>query len=261
MRLRVLSSGSKGNSTLIRADELRMLVDAGLTGTEMERRLATAGVPARGLDHIAVTHGHLDHARSAGLLSKRYHAFLHCSEAIQHNSSIRRAKLVRTLGGGVPVKLGEDDGRGRMELTAQILPHDAHPTFAMRIRADGRQAVILTDMGRPEKRVAETLLGSHVLVLEFNHDDEMLAQGPYPPPLKRRVAGDHGHLSNAQGAQMLEWMAGPELHTLVLAHLSETNNTPELALAAAHACLARIGRADVEVLVAPQHEVGPELEV
>lgn len=261
MRLRVLSSGSKGNATLVQADELRLLVDAGLSGTEMERRLDAVRVPPQGLDHIAVTHGHLDHARSAGLLSRRHRALLHCSDAIQRNASIRRAKLVRTLGGGVPVVLDAGPGRGSLELTGVILPHDAPPTYAMRMRAGGRQAVILTDMGRPDRSVAERLAGSHLLVLEFNHDAELLRDGPYTPPLKRRVAGAGGHLSNDEAAQMLEWLAGPELHTVVLAHLSEVNNRPELAVAAARDTLARLGRGDVRVLVAAQHEVGPELAV
>jgi phosphoribosyl 1,2-cyclic phosphodiesterase len=99
------------------------------------------------------------------------------------------------------------------------------------------------------------------LILEFNHDERMLADGPYPVPLKRRVSGDRGHLSNEQAAVMLTAMAGPELHTLVLAHLSATNNTPELALEAAHGALEQAGLEHVEVLVATQDEVGPNLKI
>jgi phosphoribosyl 1,2-cyclic phosphodiesterase len=100
-----------------------------------------------------------------------------------------------------------------------------------------------------------------VLVLEFNHDVELLRNGPYPPALQRRILGGAGHLSNEEAARMLLLLAGPELHTLVLAHLSEKNNSPELARAAARGALASIGRDDVRVLVASQDEVGPNLGV
>ncbi|MEO0652255.1 MAG: MBL fold metallo-hydrolase [Planctomycetota bacterium] len=260
MKLRVLSSGSKGNATLIRVDELRLLVDAGLPMTALNARLEAAQVPFDGVDHIAVTHGHLDHARSSGALSKRHKATVHCAQAIQRNASVRRAKRLSTVGPQRPGRLECERG-GQLELHAVLLPHDADPTFAYELHAGGRRAVILTDMGRPERSVAERLAGPHLLVLEFNHDSRRLADGPYSAALKRRVAGDRGHLSNAQAAEMLEGLLGPETHTVVLAHLSETNNTPELALDAARTVLERLGRTDVRLLVAAQHEIGPELEV
>ena len=94
-------------------------------------------------------------------------------------------------------------------------------------------AVLVTDMGHPDADAAKRLGGAHLLILEFNHDVERLRAGPYPKRLKRRIAGPGGHLSNEQAAEMLKRLAGPELHTLVLAHLSETNNTRALAAAAA----------------------------
>jgi phosphoribosyl 1,2-cyclic phosphodiesterase len=261
VKLQVLSSGSKGNATLVRVDELRLLVDAGLPMGALVERLEAARVPFDGVDHIAVTHGHLDHARSAGALSKRHKSTVHCAEAVQRNASIRRAKSLATLSPGRPSRPTARRGTGELELSAVALPHDADPTYALRLEAGGRRAVVLTDMGRPDAHVAAALGGAHVLVLEFNHDEGLLASGPYSAALKRRVAGDRGHLSNAQAATMLEALAGPELHTLVLAHLSETNNTPTLALEAAHGALARLGRDDVRVLVASQHEIGPALTV
>ena len=121
--------------------------------------------------------------------------------------------------------------------------------------------VILTDMGVPTAGVASALRGAHVLVLEFNHDRTMLLDGPYPHVLKRRIGGDRGHLSNEQACCMLELLAGPELHTLVLAHLSETNNTPALALESARATLERLGLGQVRVIVADQHAIGENLSV
>jgi len=111
-------------------------------------------------------------------------------------------------------------------------------------------------MGRPSSDVAHRLRGAHVLVLEFNHDAHMLETGPYPFSLKQRIRGGLGHLSNTQAATMLRDLAGAELHTLVLAHLSEHNNLPAIAEDAARAELARLGLGHVRVLIASQHAVG-----
>jgi phosphoribosyl 1,2-cyclic phosphodiesterase len=259
VHLQTLSSGSGGNSTLVRAGAHTLLIDAGLGPRNMTERLEQAGTNVRALQHLAVTHGHLDHALSAGVLSKRSGAVVHCVEALMNQPALARAVRFSTLPVGGTRELAAD-----LTLTSVALPHDAHPTLAFRIDHAGdagtRRAVVLTDMGRPDRDVARALGGAHLLVLEFNHDRRMLDDGPYPAALKARVRGDHGHLSNEQAAQMLEWMAGPQLHTLVLAHLSETNNRRELAEACARATLERLGLAHVRVVVASQHEVGPNLE-
>jgi phosphoribosyl 1,2-cyclic phosphodiesterase len=192
------------------------------------------------------------------LIARKHRARVHCSESMMSNSSIRRCRDLATItvGGGEQV-----DGVEHLRVVNVALPHDAHPTVAYRIEHAGRTAVVLTDMGRPDDGVARMLRGAHVLVLEFNHDLEMLENGPYPPALKKRVAGNAGHLSNEQGAQMLRKLADENLHTLVLAHLSEKNNRPELALEAAQRTLAEMGLGHVRVLVASQHEIGENLAV
>jgi phosphoribosyl 1,2-cyclic phosphodiesterase len=262
VHLQVLSSGSGGNCALLRAGELRLLVDAGLPGPELEARLERAGVATvfatrAWIDHVFVTHGHLDHARSAGWIARKARARLHCSESLMRNASIRRCKNLSTVRVG-----GCEELPGDLRVSSAPLPHDAQPTVAYRIEHAGRVTVVLTDMGRPDEGVARALAGAHVLVLEFNHDLGLLESGPYPQALKKRVAGNAGHLSNAQAAQMLRWLAGENLHTLVLAHLSETNNRPELALEAASRTLEELGLASrVRILVASQHEVGENLAV
>jgi phosphoribosyl 1,2-cyclic phosphodiesterase len=261
MHLQVLSSGSGGNAALVRAGDTALLVDAGLPGPDMEARLDAARLGHGGLDHVLVSHGHLDHARSAGVLARRHHALLHCSEAIMSNASIRRHKRLATLTIGRSSVLENPRGSDGVTVTPVEIPHDAPPTVAFRIEHGGRTAVILTDMGVPRPEVAERLRGAHVLVLEFNHDAELLASGPYPAGLKRRISGNAGHLSNDQAADMLRGMADGNLHTLVLAHLSAHNNTPALALACAHAALDAVGLRGVRVLVASQDEVGLNLEV
>lgn len=260
VRVQVLGSGSKGNSTLVRAGELHLLVDAGLGLRELRSRLEHARVPFRGLEHIVLTHAHLDHARSAGALAKSHGATVHCAEAMMANRSVARApkKSTHRIGQRLPLSGARGD---ELELHTVPLPHDCHPTVAVSLSHKGRRFVQLTDMGHPVDAAARALAGAHVLMLEFNHCPRMLHDGPYPESLKRRVLGDQGHLSNEQAAVMLRCMAGPELHTLILAHLSETNNTPDLARQAAEDTLAAMGRRDVRVLIAPQHEILEELEV
>ena len=261
MHLQVLGSGSGGNAALVRAGELVLLLDAGLPLDELERRLDEVKVPPRRLDAIALTHGHLDHARAAGLLSKKSGARLYCSEAMMSNASVRRAHSLCVLPVGGRVTVRSRVGRDELELSSIQLPHDADPTLALRVEHQGRAAAVCTDLGTPEEAVGRALNGVQLLVLEFNHDPALLAAGPYTPALKRRVGGPRGHLSNAQASELLRHAAGPELHTLVLAHLSATNNTVALATAAAEATLRALGRAEVRLLVAEQDRVGPSLAV
>lgn len=261
MQLQVLSSGSEGNATLVRGGETTLLVDAGLGRVEMEARLESARVPVGSIDHVLVTHGHLDHARSTGLIAKRARATLHCAEAMMAHPSARRAKSFCTLRIGARYALANRAGRDELAIQPVPLPHDCDPTVAFGFEQNGRRAVILTDMGRPDENVARALFDPHVLVLEFNWDPELMQCGPYPHSLRQRITGDRGHLSNAQGAAMLERLAGANLHTLVLAHLSQKTNHPERALQAARSTLARLGLDHVRTLVAAQDAIGAPIEV
>lgn len=262
MRIRTLASGSSGNSLLLQTDELRALIDAGLTMRELERRLDLVRVPALGIDHVLVTHGHLDHARSAGQLARRHHAQLHAAPAILSHGSLRRAKRTAELSPAREVQLTAP-GRATEPVTvlARHVSHDADPTYALGLTCGDRKLAVITDAGRPDAEVTARFRNSHVLVLEFNHDPDLLAVGPYPGSLKRRVAGERGHLSNQQAADWLAELCGPNLHTLVLAHLSTKNNTEQLARTAATERLAELNRADVRVLVASPTEPGPWIDV
>lgn len=261
MHLQVLGSGSEGNALLVRADDLVVMVDAGLGVRRLSERLEVARVGIRALDHLLVTHGHLDHARSAGALAKRQQAVLHAAERILQHRSLARAPEKVALRIGSERVVRPASGRGELGYTPVLLPHDCDPTVAFRLRHGERVAAVVTDLGRPCPEVARALRGAHLLVLEFNYDPEMMARGPYPATLQQRITGGRGHLSNTQAAEMLERLAGPELHTVVLAHLSSKNNTPELALAAARGALQRLGRPEVRLLIAEQHAVGENLEV
>jgi phosphoribosyl 1,2-cyclic phosphodiesterase len=253
VHLQVLSSGSEGNSALIRAGELNILVDAGLGKGEMETRLESARLAPGAIRHVLVTHGHLDHARSAGIIARRERATLHCAQAMMTHAAARRSKRLSAITVNKRFDLSTENGADVLCVTPVGIPHDCDPTVAYRLEHADRVAVILTDMGRPDDGVARQLGGAHVLVLEFNHDPELMDRGPYPFVLRKRILGDRGHLSNAQAASMLEKLVSANLHTLVLAHLSQKTNTESLALEAAHGVLQRLGMTHVRVLVAQQH--------
>jgi phosphoribosyl 1,2-cyclic phosphodiesterase len=261
MHLQVLGSGSEGNALVVRAGDLCVLVDAGLGVRTLSQRFERSHVAPRQVDHLLVTHGHLDHARNAGAIAKRQGAALHCSEKIMRHGSIARAPELVALRVGHDCVLEAPRGQGTLSYRPVLLPHDCDPTVAFRLQQGERVAVVLTDIGRPDAGVARELRGAHLLHLEFNYDPRMLREGPYPPFLQRRIADGRGHLSNAQAAEMLKLLAGPELHTLVLAHISRKNNTPGLALAAARGALEELGLSGVRVLLADQHEVGENLAV
>jgi phosphoribosyl 1,2-cyclic phosphodiesterase len=261
MHLQILGSGSGGNATLVRAGDCHILLDAGLPIRVLFERLDAARVAHDRVGHVALTHGHLDHARAAGTFARKARATVHCCERLMTNASVRRAACLSTLAPGGTARLADPRGRDVVELGAVAIPHDADPTLAFRVEHAGRVAVLVTDMGHPERHVSRQLQGAHLVVLEFNHDRPMLERGPYDQPLKRRIAGPQGHLSNEQAAEMLAYLAGPELHTLVLAHLSEVNNTPLLALAAARDMLGRLGLGRVRVVIAEQDRIGENLDV
>lgn len=261
MHLQVLSSGSEGNGALVRAGELTVLVDAGLGPRALFERLAAARVGPRRLDHVLVTHAHLDHSRSAGVTAKRHGATLHATHSLLRHRVIARAPRLSAVPVGGRFELLGRAGDAALEVRAVALPHDSDPTVAYRFEHAGRVAVILTDIGRPDPAVARALAGANLLMIEFNHCPELMESGPYPPVLRRRITGGRGHLSNAQAARMVLEMAGEGLETLILAHLSQRTNTPERALEAARGALDRMGLTHVAVHVADQHQVGPNLPV
>lgn len=261
MHVQVLASGSRGNSLLVRAGELHLLLDAGLPLGELEERLDQARVSPDRLDAIALTHGHLDHVRAAGLLAKKSGATLICCEALMRNNSVRSAPRLRTLKVGSPLEIASSRGADRISLLGVTVPHDAEPTLAFRVEHQGRIACLVTDLGSPEPALKHRLGDAHLAVLEFNHDAQRLAEGPYPRKLKKRILSSRGHLSNTQAGECLRALANPNLHTLVLAHLSSENNTPELALAAAETALQAAGRGNVRLIVAEQESVGTNLRV
>lgn len=224
MRVCLLASGSKGNAILAEAGGSKILVDAGLSASEILRRLASIGVEGAELDAVLISHEHTDHTRGAGTLARKLKIPLLLSyptcRAI--HSSLRKVEVVE-FESGYPFTFRE------LLIDPFPITHDACDPVGFLIDGSDGKIGIATDLGIATRLVKDKLGGSRVLVLESNHDEEMLLNGPYPWHLKQRIKSRHGHLSNSESAELLDELLHPGLEGLFLAHLSEVNNDPEVA--------------------------------
>jgi len=245
MRLSLLASGSKGNSLYLESDSCRLLIDAGMSGRETINRLATIGVAADTLHGILVTHEHSDHVRGVGTLARKL--------KIPVLGAAKTLKAARHVIGKVQT-VEFDPGTPftfhGLSIDPFPITHDACDPVGFRIESGEGCIGFATDLGIATRLTQQKLKECRALVLEFNHDEQMLQNGPYPWHLKQRIRSNHGHLSNVQGASLLEELLHPDLEGVFLSHLSETNNLPELALAAARALL------DGQNVCAPAVHVG-----
>jgi phosphoribosyl 1,2-cyclic phosphodiesterase len=250
LRICILGSGSKGNCTYIESPEARVLIDAGLSAREIERRLRQIDRSPTALDGVLISHEHSDHIQGVGALARRYklpvYANLATWQRAQHIVGMVDDR--REFWTGAPFVLKD------LVVDPFSLPHDADDPVAFRLTWRRRSMAIVTDLGYPSQLVRERIRGCQLLVIEANHDDAMLRAGPYPWPLKQRIGGKSGHLSNLQSSQLLRDVLHDELEDVVLAHLSEINNHPDLARLTAQEML---GSRGPRLGVASQHEVSP----
>ena len=240
MKVTVLASGSGGNATLFEAGGTRVLVDAGIGLRALVERLGGPG--GGGLPQaIVLTHEHKDHFGQCLQLSRKLKIPIHASEATA------RVPLLQGRAGVSVFGMREPFAIGALTFSPLPLPHDA-AQVGLVVEGGGRRAALITDLGEVPPALTSHLAGCDVALIESNHDAEMLQRGPYPAFLKRRVASARGHLSNAQAHALLRALPR-ETHTVVLMHLSLTNNRPELALEVARDALG--GRATRLVAAAP----------
>jgi phosphoribosyl 1,2-cyclic phosphodiesterase len=240
LRFSSLASGSSGNATLVEAwhdgDErpTRLLVDCGLGPRRLASALAVRGCAPRELDAVFVTHEHSDHVGGVIALHRRHGIPVWASAGSWAAAAAAHPQwqgVARTARHGVPIALGA------LTLHPFAVPHDSAEPLQL-VCDDGRRRLgLLTDLGEPTEAVARALLGCDALLLECNHDAAMLADGPYPAWLKRRIGGARGHLGNHQSAALLDACRHDGLRHVVAAHLSRQNNRPELALAALRGAL------------------------
>ncbi|MGQ0698021.1 MAG: MBL fold metallo-hydrolase [Panacagrimonas sp.] len=226
-RYALLGSGSRGNATVVQAGATHLLVDCGFAVREVESRAARIGFDPGSLDAILVTHEHSDHIGGVARLARAYDITVMLTPGTASTRSDWEGCRLRHISPHEAFTIGD------IEVQPFPVPHDAREPCQFAFSYRNRRLGIVSDLGRITPHVARSLDGCDALLLECNHDPGMLACGPYPESLKRRVGGDWGHLSNAQAAGLLREVDRTRLQALVLTHLSEKNNTQHLARAAA----------------------------
>jgi phosphoribosyl 1,2-cyclic phosphodiesterase len=245
-RFASLGSGSKGNAWVVQAGRTTVMVDCGFGQRDAMRRLARLGLAADDLDAILVTHEHSDHGRGVAKLADR----ARCPVWLSHGChSMLEAHDMAPVGARI-LAGHESFALGDLQVTPYPMPHDAREPVQYVFSEGGRRFGLLTDAGHTTSHIESVLDGCHALALECNHDIAMLRAGGYPAALKRRILGPYGHLDNTAAADLLARIAGAGLTHVVVAHLSQHNNKPELARAALAGALgcedAWVGVADQE---------------
>ena len=224
-----LNSGSNGNVSFVSAGGTRLLIDAGLPGRSITGMLDQIGVLPETLSGILVTHEHLDHVKGVGVLSRKYRIPVYANEGTWQ-------AMYRTVGEVQPhlrrvFESGTDFFVGDIGVMPIPISHDTVDPVAFRLYAGNRSVAVATDMGRVTKQVLRHLSGADLILLESNHDPQMLEHNArYPEALKRRILGTRGHLSNLSCAQTLLALHETGVRQALLGHLSQDNNTPELAM-------------------------------
>ena len=221
-----LGSGSKGNGTLIRYDDCRLLIDCGFSLKETQKRLSTLGLGPQDLDAVIVTHEHSDHIGGVGPLARKYQLPVYMTPGTRCARNIGALPQVELIKSYQPFSIKS------VHITPVAVPHDAVEPVQYILEAGGLKLGLLTDLGSITPHVEQYYQGCDGLIVEANHDPLMLASGPYPPSLKQRVGGPWGHLSNQQLADFLSRIDGAHLQHVVIAHISQQNNTLDLAQSA-----------------------------
>jgi phosphoribosyl 1,2-cyclic phosphodiesterase len=248
LRFKSLGSGSTGNATLVEVQSgihtTRLLIDCGLRLRDLETRLIEAGTCAEDLDAIFITHEHGDHIGCARSLVKRYSTPLWMSQgtwlAVSDEAWTAHQHLLNVARDGCTIEIGN------LQAFPFTVPHDAREPLQLRCSDGDRHLGLVTDLGHVSSHVIESLQGCHALLLEANHDPDLLKASGYPSFLKQRVAGPWGHLANEAAAELLSHLKHDQLDYVQAAHLSERNNTPELARASLSAALG-CGLMDIDV--------------
>ena len=236
MRVITFASGSGGNCALVSAGDTHILLDAGISCRRIREQLSLTGLAPENLSAILITHEHSEHISGLSTLAKR------CLAPIFAPPAVARA-LERSVPGALPVlravNAGEPFPLGSVTVRAFHTPHDTPESVGWRLDDSlGGSFALATDMGCVTEEIREGLLGAETVLIEANHDPDLLRAGPYPYPLKRRILSDRGHLSNADSALLAAFLAARGTRYIILGHLSRENNTPELAFRTVSAALA-----------------------
>jgi phosphoribosyl 1,2-cyclic phosphodiesterase len=261
MKLWMLGSGSSGNAVLLECDGSRILIDAGFGVRTLAKRLKVIDVDPRSIEACLITHEHSDHVSGAAAAARRWGWTLYATHATARTRVLKRA-AVKKFTPGTTLEFP------RFTVETTKVPHDAPETvgFVATSRSTGARAALFYDLGRVTASVARLCQDIDILVLESNHDEDMLHNGSYPPWLKKRIASPVGHLSNKDAGLFARVTVRRTLSHLVLAHLSEQNNRPDVALNAMRAALAKttfkgkLTAAKQDVVVGPFTPSGAKAE-
>ncbi len=253
-----LSSGSSGNSVLVATESTKFLVDCGLTGKAVETELKRIGFNPKELDAIIVTHEHIDHISGVGIMSRRYHLPIYATfgtwQAMINSLGKIDVSRVRYIAPDVPFKINETI------ITPFETSHDAAESIGLLIKSDDSFGAIATDLGTVSRHIYDLLVPCSILMIEANHDEQMLIKGSYPQNLKKRILSDNGHLSNRLcGALCAKLVRDGKLKKITLGHLSSDNNTPRLAYEAVKKSIENTGckiGSDVLLYVANRNQAG-----
>jgi phosphoribosyl 1,2-cyclic phosphodiesterase len=238
LKVTVLGSGSRGNSVLVDSGSTRLLVDAGFSGRDLERRLAEVEVDPASISALLITHDHGDHTRGMGVAARRWKLPLYLTDPTRAACAglLDGSESLHTYSSFQPVEIGG------LVVTPFLTVHDAVDPVAVTVSepATGEKLGVATDLGRATASVRHALQECHLLILEANHDEILLRESPYPWSVKARIGGSHGHLSNRASAELARELYHEELCAVVLAHLSEQANDPGLAHEVVGAALAKL---------------------
>lgn len=229
MRLCSIASGSSGNCIYAGSEATHLLIDAGISGKRMDAGLAELDLCGRDLDGILITHEHVDHIQGLGVLARKYQVPIYCTEGTRN--AILSDSRVGKIDADIFHTIRADEKFVCKDLTIHPIriSHDAAEPVAYKISYEKQHVAIMTDLGEYDDYIVESLKGVNALILEANHDVNMLQVGPYPYYLKQRILGKRGHLSNEASGRLLCEILHDGMQAIMLGHLSKENNLPQLA--------------------------------
>ncbi|MCC8097842.1 MAG: MBL fold metallo-hydrolase [Eubacterium sp.] len=227
MEFATIASGSSGNCTYIGTEHTKILVDAGISGKNIDAGLQAIGVDSHDIDAIFITHEHDDHIKGAGVFSRKYGTPIYATCGTWLGGEYKMKKLSPLVKNVVT----HDENIIINDLCIKPfnIPHDANEPVGYCVSTDKFKVTVATDLGHITKTLMDNLAGSNIMLLESNHDPDMLENGPYPEILKRRIRGDKGHLCNEYAGKLIACVMSGRLSHVRLGHLSIENNTEQLA--------------------------------
>ncbi len=224
-----IASGSSGNCIYVGSESTHLLVDAGISGKKTIEGVESLGVSMRDIDGILITHEHNDHVNGLGVLSRKYEIPVYATRGTIE--AVRRMGSLGEIDASLFHEIRVQEKFVLKDITVNTLPisHDAAEPVAYRFSCDQKRMAVVTDLGTYDEVTVASLQRLDAILVEANHDIRMLEAGPYPYPLKRRILGDSGHLCNEASGRLLSALLHDRMSTIMLGHLSQENNLPELA--------------------------------